>query len=117
MLAREQLGVDDELAEEDSRPEAEPPEVEGGDPEAGGRPDRAHRRRVAEALRELGGTVVGDRESEDGADVPGRLRAQESPGGPCDRAGWGQLHLGLQAVPPRLYAPSAQMLPRCRQDI
>jgi len=38
----EELTVDDQLGDEDPGPEAQPPQVQGGDADAGGRPDRGN---------------------------------------------------------------------------
>src|SRR4029450_2543264 len=107
VVAQEQLCVDHELTDEDPGPEPESPEVEGGDAEPGRGPDRADRRRVAQALSQLRCAVVGKREREDRTDAVDSSRAQEATSLP-GRPRWRYLHIGFHATLPD--APFADVI-------
>jgi hypothetical protein len=69
-----QLTVDDQLAEEDSRPKADSGEVEGSDPQSRGRPDRRDGGRVVQCLGSFGNRDIGKRQSKDPGEVASSLR-------------------------------------------
>jgi hypothetical protein len=83
----QQLPVDEQLADEDARPPAQAEEVEGGDAEADGRPDRRDRGRVPQRLAELRRAEIDGSERDDADEVAdggppkrrgGRLRSELS---------------------------------------
>ena len=86
----------EQVSEQHSRPPAQPAEVEHGDPDAGGRPERARRPCQQQRLAALGGSVVAGRDRCDAGEVaPGYDRRQRPPAVGVARDG--DLELGAQA--------------------
>jgi hypothetical protein len=78
-VLEQQLSVDEQLAEEDARPVAQPEDVQRRDAEPDRRPDRRDGRRVAQRLPELRPAEVQRREQEDAEDIADRGPPQGDP--------------------------------------
>ena len=96
----EQLRVDHELGDEDTRPPAHAPEIERGDTQAGRWPDGRDRGRVVQRLADLGRAVVSGREEEDARQIPADLRAPARPPSTERRLNGRELGWGAHGRPP-----------------
>jgi hypothetical protein len=87
-MLEQELGVDEQLAEEDAGPEPQPEGVEDRDPETDRRPDGGDGRGVPQRLPELRRAEVEEAEGDDAEDLADRRPSKGQARGVRSELSW-----------------------------